>query len=253
MFRNIKLNRTVRTNLTTLCAMLIITGLATSAAQAVYTTGNLVVDPGFEANPLISYAQVLGPPYTTGMWSAENGAITGPASGIVPADGVKMLELSDDGLVATQSFQLVDVTAYATDISAGIVTVDASAQFNVPQDVAAGTSAVNVGFYNAAHGFLSSAQTTSSVLPGAFLDSNPGTWQTLNVTSFPVPVNTAFMLIQPLFANASMVNAAGAARPGYVDHSSLTLTAVPEPSSLVLAGLAMGGALWMWRRRAVAN
>ena len=251
MFRSIQ-NTTALRALATLLVMLSTVCLNTSPAHAVYTTGNLIVDPGFESNPLINYALVLGPPYTTGAWSAEVGAITGPASGITPADGVKMLELSDDGLIATQSFQLIDVTPYSTDINAGNASITASGNYNVPQDVAAGTSAVNVGFYNAAHGFISSTQTTSSVLPGAVLDNNPATWQTLNITSFPVPVNTAYLLMQPLFANASMVNAAGAHRPGYVDRTSLTLTAVPEPSTLVLAGLAMMGTVLMWKWRKMA-
>jgi hypothetical protein len=157
--------------------------------------------------------------------------------------------MTDDGLIATQAFQLIDVTPYSTDISAGIVTVDASALYNVPQDVAAGTGAINVGFYNAAHGFLSSAQTTSAILPGGFIDKNEATWQPLNITAFPVPTSTAFMLIQPLFVNATMVNSAGAQRPGYVDHTELTLTAVPEPSTFLLAALAMAGAVVMWWRR----
>jgi hypothetical protein len=86
--------------LLSLMLVLSIVGLTSSAAQAVYTTGNLIVDPGFESNPLINFALVLGPPYTTGAWSAEVGAITGPASGITPADGVKMLEMNDDGMIA---------------------------------------------------------------------------------------------------------------------------------------------------------
>jgi len=243
MFRN-----KIQYALSMIVVLALFAGAINSTALA-YTTPNLIVDPGFESNPMIGYGLVLGPPYTTGVWSAENGLITGPASGITPADGVKMLELSDDGLVATQSFQLVDVTAYSTDISAGIVTVDASAAYNVPQDVATGTAAVNVGFYNAAHGFISSAQTTSSVLPGGFVDSSPNTWQTLSVTGFPVPTATAYMLLQPLYANAGMVNSAGAHRPGYVDHTALTLTAVPEPSTFLLAVLAMAGAVVMWWRR----
>ena len=217
---------------------------AASTAKA-YTTGNLVVDPSFESNPLIPYVQILGPPYTTGSWGAEMATISGTASGITPASGALMLSMTDDGLIATQAFQLVDVSAYATDINAGLATVDASALYNVPADVPAGAAAVYTGFYNGAN-----ASIGSFTIPGV-LDSNVSTWQSLNINAFPVPVGTQYILMQVLYNNASMISSNGASRPGYVDDAMLTLTAVPEPTSIALAATAFVGVLVMGTRRGI--
>jgi hypothetical protein len=230
-------------------ALVLLAGVVASSAQAV-TTGNLVVDPSFESNPLINFLLILGPPFTSGAWGAEAATITGgPVNGITPAAGSLMLSMTDDGNIATQAFQFVDVTAYTAIINAGLVTVDASALYNVPADIASGVSSVNVGFYNAAHSFMSAVNTGSNTLTGGFVDSNVSTWQSLDIIGAPVPVGTDYLLMQVAYGNASMVNPNGVSRPGYVDAASLTLTGVPEPSSIVLAALALLGALAMRKRR----
>src|SRR5829696_938374 len=109
---------------TVMFALAIITVIAAPAAAV--TTPNLLVDPSFETNPLIGIGSILGPPYTTGVWGAENGANVLAQSGIIPAAGVRMHRMDDDGLVVTQTFQLGDVSAYAAQINAGIVTVNAN-------------------------------------------------------------------------------------------------------------------------------
>ena len=224
-------------------------GIFATSAEAAYTTGNLVVDPSFENNPLIPFVLILGPPFTSGAWGAESATISGTSDGITPASGSLMLNMTDDGLVATQAFQFVDVTAYTADINAGIVSVDASALYNVPAAITAGVSSVNVGFYDASHSLLGNIATSSNTLGGGFVDSNVNTWQALNVVAAPLPFGTQYILMQAAYGNASMIDQSGLPRSGYVDDARLSLTAVPEPSTIVLAGLGLLGALAMRKRR----
>ncbi len=222
-----------------------------ACAQASYTTGNLLTDPSFENNPLTNYVQILGPPYNTNTWGAEMATISGVSDGITPANGSLMLNMADDGGATTQAFQRVDVSPYSTDINAGLASVDASALFNVPHEVAAAVSGLHVSFYDSVHAFLGISSVGSASLSGGFVDSNVNTWQSLNVVAAPVPVGTQYIEVQFAYNNASMIDTQGIPRSGYVDVASLTLTAVPEPSSVVLVTV---GAVFLavgarWRKR----
>ncbi len=224
-----------------------------SHAQASYTTGNLLTDPSFENNPLSNYVQILGPPYNTNTWGAEMATISGVSDGITPANGSLMLNMADDGGATTQAFQLIDVSPYSIDINAGLVTVDASALYNVPAAVAAAVSSVSVTFYDSTHANLGFVITGSNTLSGGFVDSNVNTWEAINIVGAAVPVSTQYMLMQFAYNNASMLDSQGLARSGYVDAATLTLTAVPEPSSVVLVGVGavlLGVAAWRRKRGA---
>ena len=208
------------------------------------TTGNLLTDPGFESQPLTSDVNVLGPPYMTNIWGDEASTITGTVGAVSPAGGVKMLSMTTDGLVATQTFQLVDVSAYSAAINAGNATVDMSGLFNVDKNVAAAKAEVVVQFYDSSH----------NVLPGSgtgllTLDANPATWEQINAPTTSVPANTNYVLAQVLYINATMNDAAGVNQPGFVDDTKLTLTTTPEPASLGLFAVAALGMLRVRRQR----
>ncbi len=102
----------------------------TSSARA-----NLLVDPGFEANPLTTASNVLNNfPTYQGQWGVESATITGVDGGVTPAQGTQMLRMTDDGLVATQAFQVTDVTVYAGLIDSGGATANLSALFNADKN-----------------------------------------------------------------------------------------------------------------------
>lgn len=192
-------------------------------AEAGYTTGNLLTDPGFESNALINYLNVLTPPYTTNAWGVENSVIVGAENGITPAGGTKMLGMNNAGAVVTQAWQLIDVSLYSTDIDANDVTADFTSLFNVPTSVAAALSAVDLEFYNSSHVAIGTNYSASKTL-----DALTATWEPLSLTNIAVPANTRFVLSQVMYNNVSI----GTNR-GYVDNTLLTLT-VPEPSSIML-------------------
>jgi hypothetical protein len=206
-----------------LWAIAVMAGITTSA-QA-YTTGNLLGNPGFDSGPLINATDILNSPYTTGDWGAENGSIVGTTAGVTPAGGTSMLSELASG-AATQTFQLTDVSAYAADISAGTVTADLSAFFDVPDTVLAGIAGVSMTFYDASHNVISFGQQNINT------DSLTNTWELDAYTGVAVPVNTSFILSQVFYGSDSL-----GSDPGFVDSAQLTLTSVPEPSSLALLGL----------------
>ncbi len=202
----------------------VLVGGISANAEAGYITGNLLTDPSFESNPLISFWDILNPPYTTNAWGGENSAISVAASGITPTDGTKMLRMTRTGGNATQAWQLINVSAYSADINASNVTADFTSLFNVPASVAAGNSAVILQFYDALHAEIGTFYPAS-----IFLDSITATWETASLTNILVPANTEFLLAQVLYTNVSI-----GTDPGYVDSTHLALTVVPEPSSILL-------------------
>lgn len=203
----------------------------TSSARA-----NLLVDPGFEANPLTTASNVLNNfPTYQGQWGVESATITGVDGGVTPAQGTKMLRMTDDGLVATQAFQVTDVTVYAGLIDSGGATANLGALFNADKNVPAAIASVYVQFFSASN---YGSQIGTPLNAGLTLDNNPATWELISVSG-AIPVNTRWILSQVLYNNASLVS-----NPGYVDAARFTVT--PEPATLAVLGL---GSLALRRRR----
>jgi hypothetical protein len=203
---------------------------------------NLLVDPGFETNLLDTAANVLnGFTAYQGVWGVENGTIVFAQNGVTPFQGAKMLRMDDDGLVATQGFQVTDLSSYAGLIDSGAGIANLSALFNVDKGVQAAAAAVYLQFFSAAN---YGSQIGSYIGTGLTLDSSDITWQTISVSG-GIPVGTRWLLSQVAYSDASLLGIDGVVHPGYVDAADLTVT--PEPASLVLLLLG-AGSMWMRRR-----
>jgi hypothetical protein len=210
------------------------------AAPLAPAWANLLVDPGFESNPLTSYVNVLND-FTTyqGIWGAEVGTITGVDNGVTPAQAAQMLRMDSDGLITTQGFQVTDVSSYAGAIDAGAAIASLSALFNTDMHVPAAQAAVYLQFFSAAN---YGSQIGTGVSGPLALDSSDTTWETAQVAT-PVPVGTRWVLSQVYYANASLIGNDGTIHPGYVDAADLRL--IPEPAAL---GLLAVGSLLLRRR-----
>ncbi len=197
---------------------------------------NLLVDPGFEANPLTTASNSLNFFATyQGVWGVEAATITGIDGGVTPAQGVKMLNMTDDGQTTTQGFQATDVTSYAALIDSGGATVNLSALFTTDANPSAALAGVYVQFFTASnYGSL-----TTYIGNTLTLDVSPLTWETIS-TSGTVPPGTRWLMSQVAYNNASL-----AGNSGYVDAADLTIT--PEPATLGL--LALGGLAMLKRKR----
>jgi hypothetical protein len=215
---------------------LLVTMLACTPAWA-----NLLVDPGFEANPLTSYSNVLTN-FTgfQGQWGGEVALITGFENGVTPPEGVDMLRMDDDGLITTQTFQVTDVTSYAAIIDAGSATATLDALFNVDAHVPAATGGVYIQFFSASN---YGSQIGTGLAGPLALDALDTTWETAAVTT-GVPVGTRWILSQVYYSDASLLGVDGVVHGGYVDAADLRVT--PEPATL---GLLAMGAFAMLRRR----
>lgn len=220
------------------CAGLLALIFATSTPSA---RANLLVDPGFELNPLDTAANVLGNfPLYQGVWGVEAATITGPDGGVTPFQGLKMLNMVDDGQGgATQGMQVTDVTSYAVLIDSGGATINMNAMFDANQNVPAAIGGVYVSFFTANnYGSL-----TTFIGNTLTLDNATGTWQPISVSG-AIPAGTRWLLSQVVYSDASLMGSDGATHPSYVDAAGLTLT--PEPASL---GLLAFGAIALWMRR----
>ena len=200
---------------------------------------NLLVDPGFEVNPLDTATNVLNNfPVYQGIWGQENGTITGVDGGVTPAQGFKMLRMDNTGSY-TQTFQVTDVTSYAATIDAGGATINMSALFDVDKNLLAALGGVGVSFFTANnYGSL-----TSFITGSLTLDNSANTWEPITVSG-AIPVGTRWLVSQVFYQDATLLGIDGNYGGGYVDAADLTIT--PEPATMCLLGL---GTLGLLRRR----
>jgi hypothetical protein len=207
------------------------------AASSPFAGATLLIDPGFEFNPLTSHANVLGNfPVYQGQWGAELGAITGIDNGVTPFQGSNMLRMSDEGGVTTQAFQVTDVSSFASVIDAGNATVTLSALFNVDAQVPAAVGSVYLQFFG---GPSYGTQIGTGAAGPIFLDNAVHTWETASLT-MNAPVGTRWVMSQVYYSNASLLGNDGTFHPGYVDMAELTMVPGPSVLSLLVLGTLTG-------------
>ena len=196
---------------------------------AVSTYGiNLVQNPGFE-DPV-----ALGTlPTSSGYWQGDVAVSVGTDRGIAPHGASRMLRFDATGNVAStntlasQQWQIIDVSSYRADIDAGMVRADASAWFNrVIGDASTDRRfdirvlAFNVAAADLPAAYVANAQLAvqaSSILTAGDL------WQPAAL-SMPVPAGTRLLLVE-IYAFEDVVNeAVGPELAGhYADDVSLVL------------------------------
>lgn len=176
---------------------------------------NLLVDPGFENNPLESAHNVLNYfEQYQGFWGPENGSIVGQVGPVIPPEGTKMLQMRDDGGVTTAAYQVTDLIAYAALIDAGQATLTLSSVFNADPSVATPRGNV-VCFFYAVPDFYSARTYISD---SRLLDADPRTWEQATVSG-RIPVGTRWILSEASFSNDWMQGL-----PGYADSTEVTIT-----------------------------
>lgn len=222
----------------------LVTLICFSFANTVHAvlTPNLLTDPGFNTpltNPLTSYINVLGPPFTMNTWGDENSSVVGPEFGASPLEGNGMLRMDDDGLVVTQIFQHVNVATFATDIDAGNASAMLSANFTTGGGVMGSVAALYIRYFTASNTFLG---TSAFVTPP--LDANPSTWQLYSVPWSTIPAGTRILEAQLAYVNSTLPQGMG----GYVDLADLRLRTVPEPSTCLMC-LSCAGLVLLRRSR----
>ena len=196
-----------------------------------------LVNAGFEGPDNLEHlANIVNPLLLPGLWGYETASVTPAVPPITPPEGLQMLRMLDAGLVATQIFQFVDVSPLPASPVANL-----SALFNSDADAAIG--GVQLLFYSSPnYGSGGWMDEISWVQASLTLDNDPSTWESISLTSIPVPVaplTTTWVGVSLFFNNDSIGSLSG-----YVDDVNFTI--VPEPASLWLVGLGAAVAL---RRR----
>jgi hypothetical protein len=161
------------------------------------------------------------------------GSITTATMGVTPFAGSRMLQMTDDGLSYTQTFQAVDVTSYGGLINAGQAQLVATAMLNTNGGYTGALGLVNVMYF--------SGSTWGSMIGNSgngtlFLDANPQTWEGVSVTSM-IPVGTTWLVYQVAFQNASI-----GTNTGFADLAGIDILQVPAPGAIALLGLVGLGA-----------
>ncbi len=188
--------------------------IAALAAPA-HAQSNLLVDPGFENNPLESAHNVLNYfEQYQGFWGPERGSIVGQVGPVIPRDGTKMLQMTDDGGTTTAVFQVTDVSAYAALIDSGQATVSLSGFCDADPGIPAAFGAAAVSFYALPDWYSSN----TFIADGRTLDADPATWEQVAVTG-EVPIGTRWMISQVYFSNGLLRGL-----PAYVDSTEMTIT-----------------------------
>ncbi len=215
------------------------------AALPAQAQTNLLVDGGFESNPLGAYIPTLNSG-TLGVWADEAANITTggapDSAGVIPYLGsTKMLRITGTGS-AWQTVQLTDLSSIpggATAIDTGLETYDLNAFFTTGKGATGTlTGQVILSFYSgpALTGLI---RTDNAAL---VLDGDPATWENIQKTG-TVPIGTRYFLSQVVYRDNTGQMGTNA---GFVDAASLTV--IPEPSSLALLGLG-ASTLFLRRRR----
>ncbi|MBL0093697.1 MAG: hypothetical protein IPP50_15980 [Piscinibacter sp.] len=192
------------------------------------TTGNLIVDPGFE-----TVVAAGGLPAAPGFWQGDASNVVTAEGDIMPRSGAQMLKFIATGAigstntVASQLWQTVDLREYASVIGGGTAQVDAAAWFN---RIVVGTTTdrrfdlrllafdgnpADVGTRYAAGTWLAQQAVA--------LDSQAFLWQQVQA-SLVLPANTSYVLVE-IYAFEDVQNDAdGTEFAGhYADDVSLVL------------------------------
>lgn len=112
----------------------ILVALALAASAHAQSTGNLIGNPGFETNHLVTWSagwsDFIG---NAGVWAREGGSIVTAENGVTPHEGVRMLRMTKGFGSYTQAMQPVDVDGglAATLIATGAARARFEARFNV--------------------------------------------------------------------------------------------------------------------------
>jgi hypothetical protein len=224
----------IRINHITLCVSFALSiAVALPSAKA-----NLLIDPGFETNALGTTYDVLNNFSTDeGIWGVEAATISGVDGGVAPLQGAKMLRMVDDGLTATQGYQVTNVSSLAALIDGGSAIVNFNAWFNA--NVSAARAGVYVQFFSAAD---LNHEIGSMIGHDLTLDNSPSIWQNI-ACSGAIPAGTRWLASQVSYNDVSL-----AGHPGYVDTADLTV--VPEPGSLLLLLSGLTALLfYTWRKQ----
>lgn len=213
---------------------LMLLALNLTSVNVLATPIEILNDGSFESTISPQGSQTSWNSSAYGSWAVGDPMSTvSGESGITPLAGSKMLRFGTSGGSSSDLYQIVDISGYATQIDAGLASVDMSISYNA----AAANSGMGLrllGWSSAPTGFGG-----NSILGGDFnnltADGNTSTWQEFSVDNIVLTAGIRYL--------AFGIHDRTALPLAYADNASLKLniTSVPEPSILALMSLGLFG------------
>jgi len=205
---------------------------------------NLITNSGFEQTET-----TFAYPDQYGDWSGDRTAIVGTSGDVTPYEGSKMLKFRYTGWgayaqdsIASDLYQLVDISAYSSLIASGNAVVNASAYFNrVAYDNETDTEFKIriIALTGAPSGFHPLGNVLAVFSEYFATDENSSTWEKFE-TELSLPDNTSYVAICISAMENIHNDMSGVEFDGhYADCVSLEV--VPEPTTISL--IALGCAL----------
>ena len=212
---------------------LALVGLVILALPTLGRAANLLVYGGFELDNIQTLADAVrhGPnndEFWPGVWGVEEAVrVMDDHSGIMPQVGYWMLKMDDDGLIATQAFQFVDITGF------GNLFVEAGYNSDAP----AARASLTLTYYENPNDWGNAISLDNL---GMDLDGDVSTWEKMSFQS-TVPDGATWVAVHVAFTNVSIEPDFS----GFVDKVSL----IPEPASILLLGVGLAALVGRRRRK----
>ncbi|MEM8945377.1 MAG: choice-of-anchor R domain-containing protein [Planctomycetota bacterium] len=191
-----------------------------------------------------------GPPNGFLDWAGDASHITGPALGITPHSGQRMLQFDgttplggSPGTVGSEVWQLVDVSHLSTQISAGNVFADFEYYANRVAEEPDGQSVVDTLFSariqanaGSAAAFPSNVNNFLSLSTSNLIsDNDEQSWQRLS-TSMQVPAGTTFLAVRVAAVENVTNDGTNEFAGHFADSACVNIRVVPEPATFYLLG-----------------
>ena len=231
---------------TLLVLSLTVTSVSSSRAA------NLVVNSGFETG-----AAALGSrPTTFGEWRGDRVSYTTTENGIAPPEGSRMLRFINTEFIpnttdTAQYWQNIDLSSFGTEIASGNARLSASVLVNRVQ-VDAQTDTLFGLHLHIRSGDPSAFTNLFSTQALLLSDSDLDSWQLISLMNVVLPTNTTYVMVElQAFENVFNDTLNPELDGHYADGVTLSLSVVPEPSTLAMAAtLLLIGLAVVSRRRA---